>query len=203
MNGIDIAILVIVIIALIRGLMKGFIMQLAALVALILGIYVSIHFSSYLSEILSMKVKMDPAVIRWLSFGLLFTLVVVAVHFTGKLVEKLLKMTALSFLNRLAGGLFAGIKTIFILAVLVTFINAINKRVQFIPAEKTADSVFYKPLSGLIPLLFPRFFKNNEKPDEKPEAKPVDVNDIVVDLEKSSIIKAKYYLCENFSYDLG
>jgi membrane protein required for colicin V production len=195
MNGIDIVILVIIVLALIRGFIKGFVMQLAALAALLLGIYVSIHFSSYLGDLLSSKVSMDPVIIRWISFGVLFTLVVVGVHFIGKLAEKLLKITMLSFLNRLAGALFSGIKALFILAVLVTLLNTINQRIQFLPAEKTGKSIFYKPLSGLIPLLFPRFF-------HKPE-QPVNTEEIVVQLGNSSIIKCKCYLCENFAYDLG
>jgi membrane protein required for colicin V production len=195
MNGIDIAILIIVVLALIRGLVKGFVMQLAALAALLLGIYVSIHFSSYLGEILASRISLDPVIIRWISFGILFALVVVGVHFIGKLAEKLLKITMLSFLNRLAGALFSGIKAIFILAVLVTLLNSINQRIQFLPAEKTGKSIFYKPLSNIIPLLFPRFFNKTEQ--------PVKTEEIVVDLENSPIIKCKCYLCENLTYDLG
>jgi len=195
MSGIDIVILVIVVLSLIRGLIKGFVMQLAALAALLLGIYVSIHFSSYLGNMLASKVSLDPVIIRWLAFGILFTLVVVGVHFTGKLAERLLKLTMLSFLNRLAGALFSGIKAVFILAVLVTLLNTINRRIGILPMEKAGQSVFYKPLSRLMPSLFPRFF-------QKP-ATPVQMEEFVVDLENAFIIKGKYYLCENFTYDLG
>ena len=195
MNGIDYVILGLLILALIRGFIKGFVMQLAALAALILGIYIAVHFSSYLAGILAIKFKWDPGIIRWVAFGILFALVVLAVHFTGKLVEKLLKITMLSFINRLAGALFAGIKTIFIMAVLVTLINVINQRVQFFSLEKTEKSIFYKPLSNLIPLLFPRFF---HKPEQNGETE-----EMLVDQGNSFIIKGKYYLCENFSYDPG
>jgi membrane protein required for colicin V production len=189
MSGIDIVILIIIVLALVQGFIKGFVRQLAALVALVLGIYVSIHFSAYLGNLLTSKTSMNPAVIRWVSFAVLFALVVIGVHFVGKGVEKLLKITMLSFLNRLAGGLFSVAKTIFILAVLATFLNAINQRVHMLPAEKTAKSIFYRPLSNLIPMLFPRFFN-------KPE-QPADIEEIIVDLGNSSLIKGKYYLCEN------
>jgi len=195
MSGIDIVILVIVALSLIRGLIKGFVMQLAALAALLLGIYVSIHFSSYLGEVLASRISLDPVIIRWISFAILFALVVVGVHFIGKLAEKLIKITMLSFLNRLVGALFSGIKTIFILAVLITLLNSINQRFQFLPAEKTGKSIFYKPLSNIIPLLFPRFFHKTEQ--------PVKTEEIVVELGNSSIIKCKCYLCENFIYDFG
>jgi membrane protein required for colicin V production len=170
MNGIDIVLLGILILALIRGFIKGFIMQLAGLAALILGIYAAIHFSVYLGSMLQSKISLDPLIIRWISFGILFSLVVLAVHFLGKLVEKLVKITTLSFLNRIAGALFSGIKAIFILAVLVTMLNVIDQRIHILPAEKTEKSVFYKPLSALIPSLFPRIFnKQKEKKQSVPE----------------------------------
>jgi membrane protein required for colicin V production len=150
MNGIDIVLLGILAIALIRGFIKGFIMQLAGLAALILGIYVAIHFSETL--------------------GILFALVVLAVHFLGKLVEKLAKITSLSFLNRLAGAFFSALKAIFILAVLATMLNVLDQKIHILPAEKMGNSVFYKPLSNLIPSLFPRiFYKQYERKQTVPE----------------------------------
>jgi len=163
MNGIDIILLGILILALIRGFIKGFIMQLAGLAALVLGIYAAIHFSDYLGHILETRISMDPVIIRWLSFGILFTLVVLAVHFLGKLVEKLAKITTLSFLNRIAGAIFSGIKGIFIMAVLVTMLNVLDQKIHILPAEKTGKSIFFKPLSNLIPSLFPRIFHRQIK----------------------------------------
>jgi membrane protein required for colicin V production len=194
-NGIDFIIMILLIIALVRGFIKGFVMQLAALAALLLGIYACIHFSSYMGNLLASKVSLDPLVIRWLSFGLLFALVVIAVHLIGKLVEKILKMSMLSFANRVAGALFAFIKMVFIVAVLVTLTNLADQKLHFLPAD-TNKSILYRPVSKIIPAIFPRFFHNHDQQHEKSD-------DGVVDLENSIIIEAKYYLCENFSYDLG
>jgi membrane protein required for colicin V production len=170
MNGIDIVLLGILVLAFIRGFIKGFIMQVAGLAALVLGIYAAIHFSVYLGNLLEARISLDPMIIRWLSFGILFSLVVLAVHFLGKLVEKLAKITTLSFLNRVAGAFFSGIKAICILAVLITMLNAIDRKIHILPAEKMKKSVFYKPLSNLIPSLFPRFFnKQMEKEQPVPE----------------------------------
>jgi len=195
MSGFDVVILIIIILALIRGFIKGFIMQLAGLVALLLGIYIAVRFSAYLGEILYNKVQWNQTVVRWLAFAILFALVVVAVHFAGKGAEKLAKITQLSFLNRFAGAVFSGIKTVFVLAVLLFLFTGINQRFQFFSAEKINKSKFYSPLGKIIPALFPRFI---HKPQQ-----PVNTEEIVVDLENASIIKGKYYLCENFVYDLG
>jgi membrane protein required for colicin V production len=175
MNGIDIVLLGILILALIRGFIKGFIMQLAGLAALILGIYAAIHFSEYLGSILQAKISLDPWIIRWISFGILFSLVVLAVHFLGKLVEKLAKITALSFLNRLVGALFAGIKAIFILAVVLTMVNVVDQKIHFLPAEKVNKSVLYRPLSRLIPSLFPRVFHTPVEKRQPPSEEQIIV----------------------------
>jgi membrane protein required for colicin V production len=177
MNGIDIVLLGILILALIRGFIKGFIMQLAGLAALILGIYTALHFSETLCRLLETRISLDPVVIRWLSFAILFTLVVLAVHFLGKLVEKLAKITTLSFLNRIAGALFSGIKAIFIVAVLVTMLNVVDQKIHILPDEKTEKSVFYRPLSNLIPSLFPRIFHR-----QKDKEQPVPDEQIIVAL---------------------
>jgi membrane protein required for colicin V production len=174
MNGIDIVLLGILILALIRGFIKGFIMQLAGLAALVLGIYAAIHFSDYLGGVLETRLSLDPVIIRWLAFGILFSLVVIAVHFLGKLVEKLAKITTLSFLNRVAGAIFSGIKGIFFLAVLATMLNVLDQRIHILPAEKMGKSIFYKPLSGLIPSLFPRIFH------KQIEKEPSDQEDQIV-----------------------
>lgn len=195
MSGIDVVILVLILLALIRGFIKGFIMQLAGLIALLLGIYIAVHFSAYLGELLASKVSWNQSVVRWLAFAILFALVVIAVHFTGVGAEKLAKITQLSFLNRLAGSLFSGIKTIFVLAVLISIISSVNQRFAIYPEEKTSKSKFYKPLSGIIPSLFPRFFKRTQP--------AVRTEEMVVETEKTSIINGKCYLCENFVYDIG
>ena len=179
MNGIDIVLLGILILALIRGFIKGFIMQLAGLAALVLGIYAAIHFSDYLGGLLETRMSLDPVIIRWIALGILFTLVVLAVHFLGKLVEKLAKITTLSFLNRVVGALFSAIKAIFILAVLATMLNVLDQKIHILPVEKMEKSVFYRPLSRLIPSLFPRVF-NRQKEMEKEQ--PVPEGHIIVAL---------------------
>jgi hypothetical protein len=46
----------------------------------------------------------------------------------------------------------------------------IDRKIHILPAEKMEKSVFYKPLSNLIPSLFPRVFnKQMEKHQRVPE----------------------------------
>jgi membrane protein required for colicin V production len=195
MNAVDVFFAAILALALVRGFIKGFVMQLAALVALVLGIYLSIRFSAYLGSYLSEKLDTNPKIIQILSFAILFTAVVIGVHFTGKLAEKLLAITQLSFINRLAGAIFGCIKALLILAVLVTFINAVDQQVPFLSKEHTEKSFFYRPVSRILPTLFPSFIEKGELRKKAEE--------ILTECKKPLSIKGKCYLCENFHYDIG
>jgi membrane protein required for colicin V production len=166
MNLIDIIIIGIFVWAIIRGYLKGLVMQLAALVALLVGIYISIRFSANLSDYLALRFKANTRITYFIAFGVLFALVVIFIHLSGRLIEKIMEISMLSFLNRLAGSVFSLVKSILIISVIISFLNMINQHFTFIPKEKTEKSFFYKPLSGVIPWLFPRI-KNFNKKEKK------------------------------------
>ncbi len=73
-----------------------------------------------------------------------------------------MEISMLSFLNRFAGSVFSLIKTVLIISVIISFLNIINQHFPFLPEEKTEHSLFYKPLSGIIPWLFPKIKKVNK-----------------------------------------
>jgi len=169
MNLIDVIIIAIFIWALIRGYLKGLVMQLAALIALLLGIYISIRFSTYLADYLALRFKANTRVTYFIAFGVLFALVVIIIHLSGRLIEKIMEISMLSFLNRLAGSVFSLIKSVLIIGVIISFLNIIDQHFPFLPKEKTESSLFYKPLSGIIPWLYPqinKIRKNNGKAEE-------------------------------------
>lgn len=169
MNLIDIIIIGIFIWALIRGYLKGLVMQLAALIALLLGIYISLRFSTYLADYLVMHFKMNARIGYFVAFGVLFAFIVIIIHLSGHLIEKIMEISMLSFLNRLAGSIFSLLKTILIISLIISFLNMIDQHLPFLPRQKTESSLFYKPLSAIIPWLFPqikKFSKSDNKSNE-------------------------------------
>ncbi len=144
-------------------------MQLAALIALLLGIYISLRFSTYLADYLTIHFKINIRISYFLAFGVLFGFIVLLIHLAGRLVEKIIEVSMLSFLNRLAGSIFSLLKTILIISLIISFLNMIDQHFPFMPRQKTENSLFYKPLSGIIPWLFPQIRninKSNKKPNE-------------------------------------
>ena len=138
-----------------KGFSKGFILQAATLAALILGIWGSIKFSGYVAAVIMEKMGRHGEFVPLVSFAITFIGIVIGIHFLAKLIEKLLEMIALSFVNRIFGILFNLIKYAFIISAILVVINGIDRRIQFMPREQVNESRLYKPLSALAPLLFP------------------------------------------------
>ena len=155
-NWIDVIILVLLIWTIIKGFRKGFIIELASLLALILGIFGAIKFADFTAGYLSANVDLPEDYTPLIAFALTFILIVIGVHFIARLVQTLVKMVALNFINRLAGAVFSGLKTLLILSFVLFFVESIDQNIKLIPQQKKNDSLFYYPLSGVAFDLLPK-----------------------------------------------
>ena len=167
MNYFDIVFIILFLWSAYKGFTKGFIIQLASLAALILGVWGSIKFSGYTAGLLQDKVDVSSQLIETLALAITFIVIVVAVFFLGKILDKIISVT-LGIFNRLAGVLFALLKTAFIISVLLLVFNTINDKINIVSEEKTEQSLLYKPLSGFAPLIFPYLKRHKEvEPDKR------------------------------------
>ena len=164
MNFIDISLGVLLIWGAIRGLMKGFLMEVASLIALIAGIYGAIHFSHFIINLLTDYVSWNEQYITWAGYALTFILIVLVITIVGKLLTKLVKLIALNLFNRILGGIFGLVKTVFLLSVLLMFINSLNTT-QFIETETFDNSRLYTIVQPIAPLLLPQILEEGRKID--------------------------------------
>jgi len=171
-NWIDIILFVFLIWSFIKGFRKGFIIELASLLALILGVYGAIKFADITAGYLTQNVDLPKDYTPLIAFALTFTIIVIAVHFVARLVQKLVKMVALNFINRLAGAIFSVLKTALILSFLLFFIESIDQNLKIIPQKKKDQSLLYYPMSGLVFEYLPKvtnssYFEELKKEYEK------------------------------------
>lgn len=145
-----------------RGFTNGFIIQLATFAALVLGIFGAIKFTGYLSEILTDKISVNPDYIPIITFAAIFIVIVIIVHLLARVLEKVVDMVALGFVNKLFGAIFSMLKFALIISGILVILNKANDRYSFLPEEKIEQSKSYKPLSRFAPLIFP--YLNFEKP---------------------------------------
>ena len=162
MSVIDIVLLGFLLLGLIRGFLKGFFVEIASLVALVAGVYGAIHFSNYPASFFEDSVDWDEKYVNILAFTITFIVIVLAIALAGKALTKLADFAALGILNKLLGALFGGLKMALILSVLLNVFDKLNTTMSFWDEAQTEQTVLYKPVKSVVPLLFPFIIKYEE-----------------------------------------
>ena len=112
-------------------------------------------FSDMTAMFLTDTFNFQSKYLSLIAFALTFIGIVIGIHFLARALDKLIKAVALGIVNRIAGLLFAILRTAFLISVVLVIINSIDSRAPFIPEEHKENSLLYKPLSNLAPAIFP------------------------------------------------
>jgi len=163
MNIIDIVLGALLLFGLIRGAMKGLFVEIASLFALVLGVFGAIHFSYFVADLIESKVDWDEKTMNIVAFATTFVIIVLAISLAGKALTKLADFAALGMLNKLLGGVFGALKIGLILSVLLIVFNKLNKTLPFMEEEELEESILYKPVKSLAPMIFPTLIKSGEE----------------------------------------
>ena len=159
MNGLDLAITVLVLIGLIKGLFDGVIKQVISLLALVIAIFCAGTLAVPLRDgFLSfpfIAYNIHPYIVSGICYLLVFAFIILILNWLGKLVSKAINVTPAGFLNKGLGALFGAfmvILSISLLFMLITFFDPDSK----IIAQKTKqESVLYKTVETIVPTLYP------------------------------------------------
>ena len=73
----------------------------------------------------------------------------------GKLLEGVLKLVMLGWVNKLLGVVFSLFKTFLIIGLVIIAFNALNNSFGIIKPEVISDSVLYEPVKSLADAIFP------------------------------------------------
>lgn len=149
MTTIDIILIIPIAFFAVMGFIKGFIVQVATLAGLVLGIMIAYLFSDFLSSFISKYVEINETVLTLVSFTIIFVLVVVLTVILGKFIERVVKMSALSILNRIAGALLGIFKASIILSYTLLLISTFDVKNKIITPEDKKESLLY---SYIIPV---------------------------------------------------
>lgn len=126
MNKLDIFFLIAVLIGAYSGYKNGFLMGLISLVAIILGILGGFKLMSLGMELLHRHFNADQSVLPYLSFILIFVLIVVAVHLIGRMIKASIDKTFLGRLDAAMGSLLGIVKTIFLISVVLWILDSLK-----------------------------------------------------------------------------
>lgn len=149
MNFLDILILLPILYGAYKGFKHGFVIELFTLLAILVGIYVGIHFSDYTANWLKTSFGWNSEYLPVVAFTLTFLGVGAMIFFGGKMIEKMIKVVQLSPLNKFLGVIFATLKSLYIVSVLLVLIESYDEKSNFFPEKTKANSLLYEPVKDL------------------------------------------------------
>ncbi|MGJ8661932.1 MAG: CvpA family protein [Bacteroidota bacterium] len=149
MNFIDIILLIPIAYAAWKGFKKGFIIEIFTLLAFFVGIYAGVHFSDYTSNKLTESFDIDSTYLPAIAFTITFLAIGALVYFAGKAIEQVVKIAALSPMNKMGGLVFGALKMLLILSVLLSVVESYSEKNELISQEKRDASVLYKPVKAI------------------------------------------------------
>ena len=170
MGVIDIVLGALILFGLVRGFMKGLFVEVASLVALIAGVYGAIHFSSFAADFLQTKTEWAEQTINITAFAVTFVIIVLAIGLAGKALTKLADFAALGIINKLAGGVFGALKIALILSIVLNVFDKLNNTITLLDDDTKQESVLYKPVKSLVPMIFPNILDSSKDNSSENEA---------------------------------
>ena len=169
MGVLDIILAALLLFGLVRGFMKGLFVEVASLVALVAGVYGAIHFSNFAAEFLQGRFDWSEKTINITAFAITFVIIILAISLAGKALTKIADFAALGILNKLLGGVFGALKIGLILSVLLIVFDKMNRTIPFVDKADLEDSILYKPVKSLAPMIFPSIIKSEGEEEQSEE----------------------------------
>ncbi|UOK43063.1 MULTISPECIES: CvpA family protein [Flavobacterium] len=155
MGFIDIVLAAFLVFGLIKGIRNGLFVEIASLISLFIGIYVAIKFSYAVRSAVGSVVSWSPKTIQVTAFILTLIAVVVAIHLLAKALSGVASMAFMGWLNNLGGGLFATIKTILLLGVVLCLFQKVNINNMMVSKETQDESLLFNPILKTSEFLLP------------------------------------------------
>ena len=155
MNILDIIILICLVPAVIQGIRKGFISQAISIISLIAGIWASAKFANMVGAWLAQYITASEQVLRLTAFALILVVVFVVLGMIGKLLEGIIKLIMLGWMNKLLGVAFAILKCVLGLGFLAMVFTSVNESWHLVKPEVLNDSVLYPIIKDIADNVFP------------------------------------------------
>ena len=162
MSKADIVIGLILLLGGFLGYKRGFLLELFFLCALVLGVFIGFKLMGAGVNYLHKEFNADNTFLPYLSFAIIFILVVVLVTFLGRRIKNSVDKTFLGRVDALAGAILSILKYAFCLSVLIWLMSSLH---YSLPGDWTNGSWLYpkivgfaKQISGVFGSFLP-FFK--------------------------------------------
>ena len=155
MNILDIIILICLVPAIVQGIRKGFISQAISIISIIVGVWASAKFANIVGDWISEYITASEQVLKVVAFAIILVAVFVALGLLARLLEKVLSLVMLGWVNKLLGVCFSLIKCFLIMGLVVMAFDSLNATFGFIKPEVMKDSVLYPVVKDHANAVFP------------------------------------------------
>ena len=154
-SSIDLLLAVLLLWSLWRGFRKGFIVKIASVVALIAGVFAGFHGSDCLAQWLHDELDWPENILSLTAFILAFILVVIGVHILAKMIEKIVDISALGLLNKLAGMALGFIQMVCLLSILTFALDAVFGNRAWLPENAVKEAIIFPQVETAIEYVIP------------------------------------------------
>jgi membrane protein required for colicin V production len=144
----DILIAILLVLGGFLGYKRGFLMELFFLCAIMLGVFLGFRLMGAGVDYLHRQFNADTTFLPYLSFLIIFVLVVLVVSLLGRQVKRLVDSTFLGSVDALAGALLGALKYMFCASVIIWLISSFH---YSLPTAWTKDSWLYPVTAGFAP----------------------------------------------------
>lgn len=154
MTTLDLFILAVVGLGVWRGLVTGVLQQLAGTLGIVLAFWLGVEWMEPVGAVIVTSLSLSERLVPVLGFAGTFVVVLAGVFAGTRLVQRVVEGLRLSFVNKLAGAAFGGVRAAFGLSVLLllTSVAALPGGDPLIIGTETRESsVLYTPVHVLAP----------------------------------------------------
>ena len=172
MNWLDLLIIIALGIGLIKGLFDGFINQVISLISLILAIIfagkIARPFRDMLISHESVSGFVSPHIVTVICYILVFAVILLAFRWLGALLNKIVKVTPISCLNFMLGGLLGAFFALFFLSLTFNIITSFDSDSKIIKESAKNESVFFYKVQKLVIYIAPLIKESHKLKEEVP-----------------------------------
>jgi membrane protein required for colicin V production len=150
---IDVLFLAMMVMAVFKGMRNGLIVAVFSIIGWVVGLYAAFMFSGLAETYLKGVLNLSPRILSIVAFILVFSLVIFLVNLGARIVEKVIGITPIGWLNRLGGIFFYVLLYTLIFSVMIYF----AEKVRLVSEETVSSSKVYpwvKPVARIIELPF-------------------------------------------------
>lgn len=146
---IDIIVLILLILAAVKGFRNGLILALFSFLAFLVGLAAAIKLSAVAAAYIGTSVHISQ---RWLpvvAFVVVFLIVVLLVRLGARLLQGVVEVAMLGWLNRLGGVVFYALLYLFIFSLILFYADETGF-IQPEAAEASATFLYIRPLGPVV-----------------------------------------------------